>query len=321
MNLARLALALLVAIPGHGIAQDAFPSHPASIIVPYSPGGAADIIARPLAQALERELKQSFLVVNRPGASGAIGTQLCANAKADGYTLCVVVVQVSILPEVDALFGRTPSYTRDQLVGIARLTAEPVVFMVGAKTPWKTLPGLLAAAKSKPNDIKYSTGGNYAGNHLPVAMLTQAAGVQLLAVPYKGGGPSMMAALGGEVAMTTQVPGVAHPHVSSGKMRAIAHSGVKPLQDFPGVKSLKELGYDVEFYLWAGLFAPRGMPGNVMNTLRGATAKVMNSDEMRAAAVKIKTNLAFQDADEFQKWWDADAARLIETVRRIGKIQ
>ncbi|MBM3739340.1 MAG: tripartite tricarboxylate transporter substrate binding protein [Acidobacteria bacterium] len=321
MKLAGLAFMLLVAIPAHGIAQDAVPSRPVSIIVPYAPGGAADIVARPLAHGLERELKQSFVVVNRPGASGAIGTQLCANARPDGHTLCAVVVQVSILPEVDALFGRKPAYTRDQLVGIARLTAEPVVFMVGTQTPWNTLQEVLDAARRKPNSIKYSTGGNYAGNHLPVAMLTQAAGVEILAVPYKGGGPSMMAALGGEVSMTSQVPGVAYPHVSAGKMRAIAHSGVKPLTDFPEVKSLKELGYDVEFYLWAGFFGPRGMPGNVMRTLRGATTAVMNSEEMRSAAAKIKIELAFQDADEFTKWWDADAARLIQTVRRMGKIE
>ena len=321
MNLARLILVLLVAVPVQGIAQSAYPNHPVTMIVAYSPGGAADIIARPLAKSLERELKQSFVIINRPGAAGAIGTKLCADAKPDGYTLCVVVVQVSILPEVDKLFGRKPSYTRDQLVGIARLTAEPVVLMVNAHVPWKTLKEVLKVAKAKPNEITYSTGGNYAGNHLPVAMLTQAAGVKMLAVPYKGGGPSMAAAVAGEVAMTAQVPGVAHPWVSSGKMRAIFHTGVKPLKEFPGLKSLKELGYDVEFYLWVGLFAPRGIPSDVMGTLRGAMRTVMNSDEMRTAATKIKTNLAFQDADEFNKWWDADAARLIETVRKMGKIQ
>lgn len=188
MNIVRLALMSLLAVPVHGAAQDTFPNRPVSVIVPYSPGGAADIIARPLALGLERELKQTFLIVNRPGASGAIGTQSCANAKADGYTLCVAVVQVSILPEVDALFGRKPSYTRNQLAGLARLTAEPVVLMIGAQTPWKSLKELLAEAKANPNSIKYATGGNYAGNHLPVAMLTQAAGVDLLPVPYKGGG-------------------------------------------------------------------------------------------------------------------------------------
>lgn len=321
MKLARFLPALIVLTPLHAIAQDSYPNRPIQMIVPYAPGGAADIIARPLAQGLDRELRQPIVIVNRPGASGAIGTQLCANARPDGYTLCVAVVQISILPEVDILFGRTPSYTRKQLTGIARLTAEPVVLMVGTATPWKTVQELLDAARRQPGAIKYATGGSYAGNHLPVAMLGQKAGVDLLAVPYKGGGPSMTAALGGEVPMTAQVPGVAYPHVQSGKMRAIAHSGLKPLSDFPGTPSLKDSGFDVEFYLWTGLFATRDLPKNVTAVLRGATRKVMQSEEMRSTANKIRIELGYQDQEEFNKWWDLDAARLIEVVRKVGKIE
>lgn len=321
MKAALFALFVLLSAPFQAIGQDRYPSRPVTIIVPYAPGGAADIVARPLAQGLERELHQPFVVANRPGASGAIGTSQAANSQPDGYTLLVAVVQLSILPEVDVLFGRKPTYSRDQLAGLARLTAEPVVFMAKAQTPWASLKEMLDDARRRPGKITYSTGGNYAGNHLPFAMLAQASGVDLLAVPYKGGGPSMLAALSGEVDMTSQVPGVAYGHVKSGKVRALAHSGGEPLGDFPGIPSLRSLGYDVEFYLWAGFFAPSGIPAAIFRTLREATDRVMNSDTMRASASAIKMSLAYQDADVFAKWWGEDAARLIRTVRTMGKIE
>ena len=302
------------------LAQD-YPSRPVTIIVPYAPGGAADIIARPLALNLERELRQPFLVVNRPGASGAIGAAQVANSAPDGYTLLAAVVQVSILPDVDLLFGRTPSYRREQLIGIARLTAEPVVFMAGAQTPWRSIAALVEDARKQPGRITYSTGGAYSGSHLPFAVFAQAAGIEMVAIPYKGGGPSMLAVLTGEVSMTSQTPGVAYGYVNSGKIRALAHSGAQPLRNLPEVPSLKSLGHDAEFYLWAGFFAPRGLPAEVSRKLNAATDNVMRGEAMRQAAAGIKTDLAYIGSEEFNNWWDSDTRRLAETVRRIGKVE
>ncbi len=313
-------VAVFLVFASQAFAQD-YPARPVTIIVPYAPGGAADIIARPLAIGLERELKQPFLVVNRPGASGAIGAAQAANATADGYTLLAAVVQVSILPDVDLLFGKTPSYRREQLAGIARLTAEPVVFMAGAQTPWRSIAALVQDARQQPGKITYSTGGAYSGSHLPFAVFAQAANIDMLAIPYKGGGPSMLAVLTGEVAMTSQTPGVAYGYVSSGKIRALAHSGREPLKNMPEVPSLKSLGYDAEFYLWAGFFAPRGLPDEVSRKLNAATDRVMRSDAMRQASENIKTDLAYIGGEEFYRWWDLDTRRLAETVRRIGKVQ
>ncbi len=313
-----LLIALLVAT--RAFAQD-YPNRAVTIIVPYAPGGAADIIARPLALGLERELRQPFLVVNRPGASGAIGAAQTASAAPDGYTLLAAVVQVSILPDVDILFGRVPSYRREQLTGIARLTAEPVVFMAGAQTPWRSIQAVIDDARRQPGKITYSTGGAYSGSHLPFAILTQAVNVDMTAIPYKGGGPSMLAVLTGEVAMTSQTPGVAYGYVNSGKIRALAHSGRDPLRNMPDVPSLKSLGYDAEFYLWAGFFAPRGIPEDVARKLGLATDHVMRSDAMKQASAGIKTDLAYIGIEDFNKWWDADTRCLVETVRRIGKVE
>jgi len=228
---------------------------------------------------------------------------------------------MSILPEVDVIYGRKPSYSRDQFVGVARLTADPVVFIVPANSSWKSMTDLIEVARKEPGKISNSTGGNYSGIHLPFELLQQAAGIKMLSVPYKGGGPAMASMLAGEVSMTAQVPGVAFPHVKAGTMRALAHSGAKPLDDFPGVPSLKDLKYDVEFYLWVGLFAPKDVPPDVMNTLRGAVAKAMGSSEMTKFSTGVKTALAYQDADEFNRWWAQDAAKLIQTVRRMGRVE
>jgi len=321
MNFALRILCALLALASAAFAQDRYPARPVTIVVPYAPGGAADIVARPLAQGLERELGQPFVIVNRAGASGAIGTAQVANATPDGHTLLVAVVQMSILPEVDRLFGRKPSYQREQLEGIARLTAEPVVFMAKAQAPWTSLKEMLDDARKHSGKITYSTGGTYAGNHLPFAMLAQAAGVNLVAVPYKGGGPSMVAALTGEVDMTAQTPGVAFGHVNAGKVRALAHSGSVPLKDLPDVPSLRSLGHNVEFYLWAGFFAPSGVPAPVLKMLRDATDRVMTGDAMRTTAGNMKLSLAYQHAEEFSRWWAEDAARLTTTVRTMGKIE
>jgi len=321
MKAAFFAICALLAVPAATVAQERYPSRPVTIIVPYGPGGAADIAARPLAQALERELGQPFLVVNRAGASGAIGTAQVAGAAPDGYTLMVAVVQMSVLPDVDVLFGRKPSYSREQFAGIARLTAEPVVYMAKAQAPWASIKEMIDDARKRPGKITYGTGGAYAGNHLPFAMLAQAAGAELVAVPYKGGGPSMLAALSGEVDMTAQTPGVALGHVRAGKVRALAHSGAAPLKDLPEVPTLKSLGLDVEFYLWAGFFAPANMPATVLATLRDATDRAMRGEVMRTTAAKMNLTLAYQGAEEFTKWWSEDAARLSRTVRTMGKIE
>lgn len=312
-------LALLVVIPAMG--QSSFPNQPITLIVPYAPGGAADIVARPLATALTRELKQPVLVVNQAGASGAIGTRAVATSRPDGYTLLVGAVQMSILPEVDRLFGKAPAYQVDDFVGIARLTADPVVFLVAPNSPLKTMRDVLEKAKQQPGKLTYSSGGVYSGIHLPFEVFAQQAGIQMLHVPYKGGGPSMTAMLGGEVDMTAQVPGVAYQHVAAGKVVAIAHSGATRLQDFPTVPSLKDLGYDVEFYLWVGLFAPRGVPADVMSQLQGAAARAMKSREIENFASATRTRLGFQDSSAFNAWWKVDAEALTRTVGKIGKVQ
>jgi len=313
--------ALAFAVFAPAAAQEVFPSRPITLVVPFPPGGIADITARPLAAALEKILKQPVTVANKQGAAGAVGMASVATAKPDGYTLLVALVSVSVIPEVDKLFGRPPAYTRDQLVGIARLNADPPMLVVNAEYPWKTLNDFISDPQSKSGDLVYSSSGLYGASHVPMEMLMHAAGLKMRHLPTTGGAPATTAVLGKHAAMWNSPPAVAAPHLASGKLRALAQFGAKRLADFPDVPTMKELGYDIEYYLWTGLFAPRGAPADVLKTIGAAVAKAVEDPEFKAAMAKAKLPVAYQDAAEFKAWWDKDASLLAEVVKKIGKVE
>jgi tripartite-type tricarboxylate transporter receptor subunit TctC len=316
-----LAIGLLLAAPP-ARAQEPYPARPVSIVVPFPPGGIADLTARPLAAAFERTLKQPVVVSNKSGAAGALGTQSVAIAKADGYTLLLGLVSISIIPEVDTLFGRPPAFTRDQFVGIARLNADPPLLVVNAELPWKSVKELLDDARKRSGEITYASSGIYGASHVPMEMLLHAAGgLKMRHLPTTGGAPATTAVLGKHAALWASPPALAIPHIKAGKMRPLATWGATRLTSFPDVPTLKELGYDVEYYLWAGLFAPRAVPAAVVKTLREATRQAVSDPDFRSAMDKVQTPIAYQDTDEFKAWWDRDAATLAEVVKKIGRVE
>jgi tripartite-type tricarboxylate transporter receptor subunit TctC len=316
-----LAIALLLAAPP-ARAQEPYPARPVSIVVPFPPGGIADLTARPLAAAFERTLKQPVVVTNKSGAAGALGTQSVAIAKPDGYTLLLGLVSISIIPEVDTLFGRPPAFTRDQFVGIARLNADPPLLVVNAELPWKSVKELLDDARKRAGEITYASSGIYGASHVPMEMLLHAAGgLKMRHLPTTGGAPATTAVLGKHAALWASPPALAIPHIKAGKMRPLATWGATRLTSFPDVPTLKELGYDVEYYLWAGLFAPRAVPAAVVKTLREATRQAVSDPEFRSAMDKVQTPIAYLDTDEFKTWWDRDAATLAEVVKKIGRVE
>jgi tripartite-type tricarboxylate transporter receptor subunit TctC len=316
-----LAIGLLLAAPP-ARAQEPYPARPVSIVVPFPPGGIADLTARPLAAAFERTLKQPVVVTNKSGAAGALGTQSVAIAKPDGYTLLLGLVSISIIPEVDTLFGRPPAFTRDQFVGIARLNADPPVLVVNAELPWKSVKELLDDARKRSGEITYASSGIYGASHVPMEMLLHAAGgLKMRHLPTTGGAPATTAVLGKHAALWASPPALAIPHIKAGKMRPLATWGATRLTSFPDVPTLKELGYDIEYYLWAGLFAPRAVPAAVVKTLREATRQAVSDPDFRSAMDKVQTPIAYQDTDEFKAWWDRDAATLAEVVKKIGRVE
>jgi len=303
-------------------AQDAYPSRPVTLVAPFPPGGVADLTARPVAVALEKVLKQPVAVVNKTGAAGAVGMQFVATSKPDGYTLLLALSSISIIPEADKLFGRPPAYTVDQFAPVALISADPTILVVRTESPWRTAAEFVEDARKRPGQISYSSSGIYGTLHMAMELLSHGAGIKLRHVPFAGAGPALTAVLGGHVDALASGPAVVLPQIKSGKLRALAGWGDKRVAALPEVPTFKELGYpEAEFYIWAGLFAPRGTPEPVLAKLREAMRAVAADPEFKSAMDKLETPIAFRQGDEFQRFFDADARRLAEGVRKVGKIE
>ena len=316
------ALLGFAADAGIAAAQEAYPNRPISLVVPFPPGGVADLTARPVAAALEKTLKNPVAVLNKTGAAGAVGMQFVAASKPDGYTLLLALSSISIIPEADKIFGRAPAFTVDQFEPIALISADPTVLVVRAESPWKTAQEFIEDARKRPDQITYSSSGVYGTLHMAMELLQQAAGIKLRHVPYPGGGPAVTALLGGHVDALASGPSVVLPHIKAGKLRALAGWGDQRIAALPEAPTFKELGYPgAEFYIWAGLFAPRGTPEPVLAKLRESMRTVVADPDFKAAMAKLETPITFRQGGDFRAFFEADAKRLAEGVRRVGKIE
>jgi tripartite-type tricarboxylate transporter receptor subunit TctC len=317
-----VVLALILALAPVAGAQDDFPSRPISVVAPFPPGGVADLTARPVAAALEKVLKSPVGVVNKSGAAGAVGMAHVATSKPDGYTLLLALSSISIIPEADRLFGRKPAYTVDQLAPVALISADPTILVTRSDRPWTSVQALVEDAKRRPGEIAFSSSGIYGTLHMAMEMLAHAADIKLKHVPYAGAGPALNAILGGHVDLLASGPAVVIPQIRAGKLRPLAGWGATRVAALPDVPTFKELGYEnVEFYIWAGLLAPAGTPAPILRKLRDATRQAVADPDFRGAMDRLSTPVAYLDAPEFQKFWDQDARRLAEAVRRVGKVE
>ena len=317
-----LAVVVLLAVPLVAGAQEAYPSRPITLVAPFPPGGVADLTARPVAAAMEKVLKNPVGVVNKTGAAGAVGMQFVATSKPDGYTLLLALSSISIIPEADKIFDRQPAFTVDQFAPIALISADPTILVVRAESPWKTAPEFIDDARKRPGQISYSSSGIYGTLHMAMELLSHAAGLKLRHVPHAGAGPALTAILGGHVDALASGPAVVLPHIKAGKLRALAGWGDKRVAALPEVPTFKELGYpDAEFYIWAGLFAPKGTPEPVLAKLREATRAAVGEADFKSAMDKLETPIAFKQGAEFQTFFDADAKRLAAGVRKVGRVE
>ena len=291
------------------------------MIVPFPPGGVADTVARPVAEALARELKQPVVVENRAGAGGALGIGVAARAPADGYTVLLSLSSISILPEAD-------QHPRQE----ARLSAEPVQ----ADRPLHRRPDGARRARRcaledarrvprrrarNPGAYNYGSSGNYGTMHVPMEMLKAEAGFRMTHIPYTGAGPAVVALLAGQVDAIASGPSTVVQQIQAGKLRALAHWGDQPLAALPDVPSLKQLGHPVRFAQWSALFVPAGTPDDVIRKLRAASAKAAADANVRQVIAKAGSPIEYLDAPEFQTYWDADAAEMTKAVRAVGKVE
>jgi tripartite-type tricarboxylate transporter receptor subunit TctC len=315
------AALLLLFLPFLAVSQEPYPSKTVNLVVPFPPGGQADLVARPLAANLTQAFKQPVVVMNRPGAAGAVGNRAVATAAPDGYNILVTLVSVSAIPVVDELFGRKPAYTMEQLTPLALLAADPPVLVVGGDKPWKSLKELVEDAKKKPDDIVYSHSGLYGPSHLPMEMFLHAAGIKMRGLPAVGGGPTMMLVLNGSAAMWASPPALAGSHIAAGKLRPLATYGAQRHPGLPNVPTMKELGYDIEYYVWSGVFVPSETPPAIVSTLRNAIRQAVEGPEFRKVMENAKSPIPYLDAPEFRDFLAKDTARLRQAVQKIGKVE
>jgi tripartite-type tricarboxylate transporter receptor subunit TctC len=302
-------------------ADEPYPAHAITMISPFPPGGVSDTITRPLDAALEAVLKQPVVLENKSGAAGAVGAQYVAAAKPDGYTLLSHIVSISGFAAVDKLFGRQPKFTNDSFIPIARIVADPIVMIANADTPYKTLKDLVDDAKANPNKVIYSSSGLYGGSHIPTALFAKLANVQMRHLPTNGGGPAVTALLGGNVNFFMSPTSIALTHIRAGKVRPLAVSSATRVKTLPDVPTFKELGYDLEYYFWVGIFAPKGTPAPAINVLRDALDKAAHSKQFVDTITNLGQELAYMDQPEFATFWAIDAKRQEDAINLIGRVQ
>ncbi|MBC5785127.1 tripartite tricarboxylate transporter substrate binding protein [Ramlibacter sp. USB13] len=318
----RLLLAAgLAAAAGLAVAQAAYPSKPVTMIVPFPPGGLADVVGRPVAEAMSRELGQPVVIENKGGAGGGIGMAQVAKAAPDGYTILMALSSYSVLPEADTILGRTQMYSYASLRPIARITADPTVLAVRADAPWKTVKDFVDDARKRPGAINFGSSGNYGTMHVPMEILKQVANVRMTHIPYTGAGPAVVALLGGQVDALSTGPATVLQHVKAGKIRVLAHWGTTKLETLPDVPSLKQSGYDAEYAQWSGLFVPAGTPEPVVQRLRAAVKAAAADPKVNQVILNAGSPVMFQDTPDFEKYVQNDVKRMADVVKKIGKVE
>lgn len=310
----RSAIVLSSLVAAHAWAQ--YPSRAITMIVPFPPGGVADVMGRPVADALSKKLGKSIVVENKGGAGGALGITQAARAQADGHTLLMALSSISILPEADRIMERKPGFTLDQFVPIARITADPTVLAVRADAPWNTLESFLEHAKKNPGMLNYGSSGHFGTMHVPVAQLEADQKVSFTHIPYTGGGPAVAALLGGQVDFLSTGPSSVVQHVKAGKIKVLAHWGESPLAAFPGVPSLKDKGINVSYVQWSGLFALKGTPPEAIDKLKSSMDEIAQSNEhFKGQISNTGSPLSYLNAPDFASFWDKD----IQAMKELSK--
>ena len=316
-----LLAALLLSSAFSAVAQGSWPARSITMIVPFPPGGLADLVARPVAEAMSRELGQPVVIENKAGAGGGIGMSLVAKSKPDGYTMVMALSSLTVLPEADVVLGRAPMFGLNDLRPVARYTADPTVLAVRAESPWKSVQEFVDDARKRPGAINYGSSGNYGTMHVPMEILAQVSGSKLTHIPFTGAGPAVVALLGGQIDAVSTGPATVLQHVKAGKLRVLGHWGNGKLASMPEVPSLKDAGFNAEYAQWSGLFIPSATPEPVAQRIRAAARVAAQDAKVREVILGAGSPVQFQDSPDFEKYVQADAKRMVDVVKKIGKVE
>jgi tripartite-type tricarboxylate transporter receptor subunit TctC len=313
MRRAILGLAMALGAVAPALGQQ-FPAKEVSIIIPYAPGGATDLVFRALAASSQKYLGKAVVVINRAGGGGAVGFTEAAQAKPDGYTLASVITPVTILPH-----QVKTAFTYQSFEPIINVVLDPAMLQVRADAPWKTLQEFLAYAGKNPGMITVGNSGAGGGVHLIALAFEKAAGVKFNHIPFAGGGPSVTALLGGHVHAVSVSPPEGIAHVKAGKLRIIALFSGTRMQDFPNVPTVREQGINFTMSQWRGLAAPKGTPPQVIKVLHDGFKRGMEDPGFIKNAADMSVALAYLGPADFGKLMAADHERYAKLVAEIKK--
>jgi tripartite-type tricarboxylate transporter receptor subunit TctC len=309
-----IGIALLCSVTG-ALAEQ-YPSRPVRIIVPQSPGASTDITARLVAQGLSEAFKQSVIVDNRPGSSGIAGTELVARAAPDGYTLMVVASSFSINP---ALGRKLPYDSIRDFTTVTQLSKFPNMLAAHPSAPVKTLQDVIALARAKPGQITYASAGVATGTHMTAELLRYMTKIDLLHVPYKGGGPAMTAAMGGQTQLLVATSVGLLPHVRAGKLKAIAVTSVKRSAAAPDIPTFAESGVPgYEHEPWNGMFGPAGMRKAVLARVNAEVARVLHAPEAKKVLEGDGADIVGSTPEQFGIVLKAEIAKWTKVAKAAG---
>jgi tripartite-type tricarboxylate transporter receptor subunit TctC len=316
MQLKFYVAAFSVALSTIAHAQAPYPTKPVRLIVPQSPGASTDLTARLIAQKLSAAFGQPVVVDNRPGAGSIIGTDLVAKAAPDGYTLLVVASSITLNP---SLHKNLPFDVLRDLAPITQLSAFPNLLTVHPALPVKTVKDLIALAKAKPGSLNYGSSGSATGTHLSAELFKYMTGIDMVHVPYKGGGPAVQALLGGQVQLNFATIVSVLPHVRSGKLRAIAVTTAKRSPSMPEIPTIAESGVPgYDHGPWNGFLAPARTPRAVIARLNEETARILHLPETKAVFTNEGAEPVGNKPEEFGAIIKGETAKWAKVIQSAG---
>jgi tripartite-type tricarboxylate transporter receptor subunit TctC len=309
---AALALAPITA-PAQSAAD--YPTKPVRIVVVYAPGGGLDIVTRLVADRLSRNWGRTFVVENRSGAAGNIGTEYVARMPPDGYTLAVTTNSHNINPFI----YRNPGYAHKDFTPVIQLTGAPSVIVASVQSPYHSLKDMISAARAEPGKLAYASGGNGSPTHIAAEMFRTAVNIELTHIPYKGGGPANQDVAAGQEPLAMAALPSAMPYVQAGRMRALAVTTEKRWPTLPEVVTIAESGYPgFSHVTWIGILAPAATPAAIVTRLHKEIAAVLLTTEMREKLIAIGAEASGLGPAEFDAALKAEYDATGKLVARIG---
>lgn len=318
--MSRLTLAVFIAVVAAAnttvASGQAYPTKPIRMIIPFAPGGGTDHLARTLAKKMSEVFEQTVVVDNRSGAGGIVGTDLAAKAAADGHTILMTSSAHTIIP---ATYSKIPYEPLKDFAPISLLTAQPYLMVVHPTVAANTVKDFIALARSRPGQLNYASGGNGTAPHLAGELLKSSTGIDLVHVPYKGGGPAVTAIVGGEVTVLFSSLPTTLPHVNAGKLKMLAISSAKRSPVVPSLPTLAESGVpDFEVINWYGLLAPARTPRRIIDRLNDTSVRQLRAPDMLARLTNEGTDAVGGTPEHFRDYIAMELAKWDKLGRAVG---